>query len=293
MTHTRSDLIAELLSHAAAAAGKAADLLLNASWSTGVDVRLKSPFDQVCDVDLQIERCLRDALLRASPGSGIIGEELGEVPGQSVLWVVDPIDGTDNFVCGLPLAAISIGIRLDGELCAGIVIDPYRQESFSGGIGHPLAVNGVAFRPQPAASRVPVVLTDLPHPGENPDAERELNFYRGLISRSNVRRIGSSALALAWIAAGRANIACNLQIKPWDVAGGAALVRAAGGIYHGIGSGGASQPAEIAAPGFVASSRTTELSSWIVRELAEIGAAPAMNNKPTAQGHPHHGPGVR
>jgi myo-inositol-1(or 4)-monophosphatase len=271
MSSLRSDVLAELLPHAAAAGAAAAAQLLDASSSADLDARVKSPFDQVTDTDLEIEAYLRDALLRAAPGSGIIGEELGDLPGEHVTWLVDPIDGTNNFVRGIPLATVSIGICVDGELCGGVVVDPHRRECFAGGDGYPLTVNGAAVRRRPRPPRFPVVLTDLPRPGESDrPAAAELAFYGRLLARSDVRRIGSSALALAWTAAGRADVACNLRIKPWDVAAGAALVRSAGGTYAGIGPGGNGHPADVAASGFVASSRTTELSVWIIEQLAHI-----------------------
>lgn len=276
MSNPSPDMPADLLAHAVAAGAGAATRLLDASWS--------APFDQVTDTDLQIETYLRDALVRAVPGSGVIGEELEDLPGEAVTGLVDPIDGTNNFVCGIPLATVSIGICVDGELCGGVVVDPYRRECFAGGAGHPLTVNGAEVRPRPGPPRFPVALTDLPRPGHSDQrAAAELDFYRQLLARSDVRRIGSSALALAWAAAGRADVACNLQIKPWDVAAGAALVRVAGGIYTGVGPGGNGYPADMAASGFVASSRTTELSVWITEHLTNISEPARLGGLSDAQ----------
>jgi myo-inositol-1(or 4)-monophosphatase len=215
-------------------------------------VRSKSAHERVTDADIEAETLLRKTLRAAVPDSAVVGEELPDEPGQEVTWYVDPVDGTHNFLRGLPLACVSVGVAVGGRLVGGCVHDIFRDESFTGGEGVPLRIEGTegVRRPTPvdadASQAAPLVLTDIPLTGRS--GPEEPAFALELTERADLRRLYSTALSLAWVAAGRADLACNLHIHPWDVAGGAALVRAAGGRYAPVGG-----PDPVAAPGFVAS----------------------------------------
>ncbi|RZS39096.1 myo-inositol-1(or 4)-monophosphatase [Herbihabitans rhizosphaerae] len=257
----------ELIAVAERCVKQAADLVRQrgeerpAVWS-------KSETDQVTAVDLAVERLLREELRAAVPGSAIVGEELAPTAGTSVTWYVDPIDGTSNFLRGLPIAAISIGAAVDGEIVAGCVLDLFRDECFTGGPDVPLRVRSAGLRPVPGEGARPLVLTDVPLP--NSTRSGEIEFLGELLARAEVRRVYSTALSLAWVAAGRADIACNLGIYPWDVAAGAALVRSVGGVFVPIGGD------DVHAPGFVAArdEAPRPMTEWItgrLREIAETG----------------------
>jgi myo-inositol-1(or 4)-monophosphatase len=236
-----------------------------------LQVNAKSAYDHVTSLDIAVERYLSEALRAAVPGASVIGEELGVVQDGAVTWYLDPIDGTGNFARGIPLAVISIGVAVAGELVGGCVYDPFRDELFAGGVGHPTRVES----PWPVwgspGLSPPMVVTDLPRPGRSRPAE--LAFLDALAQGADLRRIGASALALAWVAAGRATVACNLPIAPWDVAAGAALVRAAGGRFVPIGVGAGEQDEAVRAEGFVAATAgNDDLVDWIATQLSTLAA---------------------
>jgi myo-inositol-1(or 4)-monophosphatase len=267
-----NDTAAALIEVARTCCGEAVALLRRRAGERPV-VRAKSAHERVTDADIEVETLLRKTLRGAVPDSAVVGEELPDEPGRSVTWYVDPIDGTHNFLRGLPLACVSVGVAVGGRLVGGCVHDVSRDESFTGGEGVPLLINGAAPpSPPPAADAgLPLALSDIPITGRaGPD---EPAFALDLVARADTRRIYCTALSLAWVAAGRADLACNLRIHPWDVAAGAALVRSAGGTYTPVGG---QDPA--VAPGFVATrpdpdAPTRDLERWTVARLSALAAA--------------------
>ncbi|MEV6241580.1 inositol monophosphatase [Lentzea sp. NPDC051838] len=240
----------ELLSLATQTCLDAAKLLHEAH----VSVASKGAYDQVSSADLEVETYLRSALTSGVPGSAVVGEELGSAS-ASVTWFVDPIDGTRNFVRGIPLACISVAAAVDGQLVAGCVLDPFRDELFTAAVGVPFSVRSTGLVVAPGESPRPLVLTDIPLPGSPYSGEMEL--LSSLMEVADVRRVYVTALSLAWVAAGRADAAANLGIHPWDVAAGSVLVRAAGGEFWPVG-----------ADGFVAG--RGEIVGWLRSQLEGI-----------------------
>ncbi|MGC4152513.1 MAG: inositol monophosphatase [Propionicimonas sp.] len=219
--------VAELVA-AATAAARAAEPLLTGS----TDAQAKSGHnDVVTEHDLASEEAIAAVLREVTPTARIAGEEgTAHDGGGPLTWHVDPIDGTSNYASGAPLYCISIGATVRDEPVAGVVLDPCRHEVFvTTGAG--IEVSGVPPR-RPAATiseHDAVLLANFPYEGAWYD-ERHVDSYRVVLRRfRGIRRLGSSALALAWVAAGRAAAACELRTKPWDHAAGFALVRAAGG----------------------------------------------------------------
>jgi myo-inositol-1(or 4)-monophosphatase len=266
---------------------EAAVRLLRERWAGGgaPDARVKGRFDVVTAADTAVEDLLAARLTAAVPGSAVVGEERGAraaagAAGAEVTWYVDPIDGTGNFLRGLPLACVSVGAVVGGRPVAGCVHDVFRGERFSGGEGVPTAVRPVPPRPGPPGRAAwPLVLTDVPLPGRAGPAE--MAFLADLLDRAEVRRVYCTALSLAWVAAGRADAACNLGVRPWDTAAGAALVRAAGGVYRPVddGTSGGGHPAWPGV-GFVAAGPGADpgLAGWLAGRLtglARPGAGPA------------------
>ncbi|MCX2954467.1 inositol monophosphatase family protein [Lentzea sp. NEAU-D7] len=198
-----------------------------------VDVESKGAFDQVSSADVELESFLRGVLTAGAPGSAVVGEELGSAT-ASVTWYVDPIDGTRNFVRGIPLSCISVAAAVDGVLVAGCVLDPFRDELFTAAAGVPFTVRSSGLTITPGVSPRPLVLTDIPLPGSPYTGEMDL--LGALLEIADVRRVYSTALSLAWVAAGRADAAANIGVFPWDVAAGAVLVREAGGEFRQIGA---------------------------------------------------------
>ncbi|MEV4176355.1 inositol monophosphatase [Nonomuraea sp. NPDC049709] len=218
----------ELVALAATAAVEAGSLLVT-RYGHSVRMRAKSGrHDVVTEADAQAESLIRAMLSASCPDSVIVGEEAGASGAGEVEWYVDPIDGTHNFARGLGLYAVSIGVSVRGEPIGGAVYEPTRSELFTAAEGV-LRIDG---RPHPLVAEpdpLPIVLTDIPTPGVRDPAEARL--HAELVETADVRRIGSSALALAYVAAGRADLALNADVFVWDVAAGRSLVSAAGGGF--------------------------------------------------------------
>jgi myo-inositol-1(or 4)-monophosphatase len=174
---------------------------------------------------------IRATLAAGCPDSGVVGEEGGQTLASSrIRWYVDPIDGTHNFARGIALFCVSIGVSVEGTMVGGCVYDPVREELFT-------AANGqVKLNRQPVTRRTsagppagpPLVLTDIPSAGTAPDPA-EHGLFTELLDVADVRRLGSSALALAYVSCGRADVAANADVYAWDIAAGGVLVTAAGG----------------------------------------------------------------
>lgn len=192
----------------------------------------KSPHDWVTSVDREAEERIREMLLREAPGSRVVGEELGGASGtDGLVWIVDPLDGTTNFLHRFPVYGVSIAAQLDGELVAGVVHDVPR------GAVHHAALGAGAW-----SGETPIRVSGLKLPGQAligtgfpfkhlDRAEQYLGQMRRVVgSTSGIRRAGSAALDLAWVAAGAFDAFWELELAPWDIAAGIVLVRAAGGV---------------------------------------------------------------
>jgi myo-inositol-1(or 4)-monophosphatase len=224
-----SEALISLAARAATEAGR----YLAGQFRAGDAARAKAAshrHDVVTQSDAAAEAMIRAALAAGCPGSRVIGEELGAggEPGAEVCWYVDPIDGTHNFARGLALFCVSVGVAVGGAMAGGCVYDPVRDELFTAAGGQ-LRLNGQPVpRRRPAGAGPLLVLTDIPSAGVAADpAEHAL--LADLLDLADLRRIGSSALALAYVAAGRADLAVNADVYAWDIAAGGALVTAAGG----------------------------------------------------------------
>jgi myo-inositol-1(or 4)-monophosphatase len=224
----------ELMGVAADAARDVGDLL-RAAFVRGGPARSKRDFHDLVTVhDRMAEDRIVDFLLARVPDSSVLGEEGGRRGTGRVRWHVDPIDGTNNFASQIPFFCVSIAAEEDGSIVAGTVYDPMRSELFTawdGGAacnGSPIAARGAA------TERDAVLATDFPAPASASlrlGGKSDLELFGGMVERfGSVRRLGSSALALAYVAAGRVDVTFGLAAKPWDVAAGLFLVSAAGGV---------------------------------------------------------------
>ncbi|HVX89702.1 MAG TPA: inositol monophosphatase family protein [Gemmatimonadales bacterium] len=191
----------------------------------------KGPQDWVTTVDREAEERIRAMLEREAPGSRVVGEELGpEMVSGGLVWVVDPLDGTTNFLHGFPAFGVSIGAQLDGQLVAGVIHDVPRDIVYHGAIGHGAWANDAPIAVSPL--REPAqALIGTGFPFKNADrAEEYLAQMQRLMGRtSGMRRPGSAALDLAWVAQGAFDAFWELELAPWDISAGIVLVRAAGG----------------------------------------------------------------
>ncbi|HEX4811443.1 MAG TPA: inositol monophosphatase family protein [Nonomuraea sp.] len=191
--------------------------------------------DPVTEHDRAAEEAIRAVIEARVPGSAIVGEEGGVTGSGDLTWYVDPIDGTANFAAGLPFFCVSIAAAVRGELVAGVVYDPVRDDEFAATTAGAWC-NGAPLRSRGATSdREAMLLCAYPTPRDlDVDGEAALRRYaRFLKSFSAVRRPGSAALNLAHVAAGWSDATYGTGSNPWDVAAGALLVRQAGGVYVG------------------------------------------------------------
>jgi len=217
-----------------AAAGRAGDgLRLDFSRLDQIQVKEKGASDFVSDADLRSQEILRDALTRGFPGHALLMEE-GELaqaaPGQPRFYV-DPLDGTSNFLHGIPHFAVSIALEAEGEVVAGTVLSPMSGELYwaEKGRGAWLGDRRLAVSPETDFGRA-IAATGIPHRGgRHHDAYlRALaNLMRDV---AGIRRCGAAALDLAFVAAGRFETFFELGLAPWDVAAGTLMVREAGGV---------------------------------------------------------------
>jgi myo-inositol-1(or 4)-monophosphatase len=203
--------------------------LLRSGFGSVDTVEHKGVIDLVTDFDFRSERLLVDGLRRSFPEDPILAEEGGGAGGDR-RWLIDPLDGTTNFAHGLPQFAVSIAYAEDGAVRLGVVYDPMREELFDALEGTGARMNGQALRvSQTAELDQSLLATGFPydirtHPVTN------LNHFARLALRSlGVRRLGSAALDLAYVACGRFDGYWELRLSPWDWAAGLLLVREAGG----------------------------------------------------------------
>ncbi|HEY1475097.1 MAG TPA: inositol monophosphatase family protein [Pseudolabrys sp.] len=197
-----------------------------------LQVSLKGPANFVTAADRRAEETLYQELSKARPGYGFLGEEEGHREGSdaSHRWIVDPLDGTTNFLHGIPQFAISIALEREGNVIAGLIYNPVSEEMFIAERGKGAFMNEqrirVAGRKRLADA---VIACGMPHIGRGDLAlaARETGAMQQQVA--GLRRFGAAALDIAWVAAGRLDGYWERDIKPWDVAAGLILVREAGG----------------------------------------------------------------
>jgi myo-inositol-1(or 4)-monophosphatase len=187
--------------------------------------------DLVTDADKASEAVILEILRRERPGDAVVAEETAAKAARGRrTWVVDPLDGTVNFAHGLPMFAVSIGLVVDGVPTVGVVDAPRLGEVHAGEVGRGATLNGAPVRVSPTERFADAVLaTGFAYDIENLADDNLDNMVAVAKTARGVRRIGSAALDLAWVACGRLDGFWELHLSPWDVAAGAALVRAAGG----------------------------------------------------------------
>ena len=206
-----------------------------------LQVSEKGPGDFVSRADIMAERVLRKELERTRPEYGFLGEEGGETKGDGRnRWIADPLDGTTNFLHGVPHFAISLALERDGEVIAGIIYQPISDELFWAEKGNGAFIDTpnarsrrlrVSGRKEPARA---LVGTGIPHigKGDHPTYVKKLEAVAN--KTAGVRRWGAAALDLAFVAAGRYDAFFEYGLLPWDVAAGILMVREAGGLVNDV-----------------------------------------------------------
>jgi myo-inositol-1(or 4)-monophosphatase len=236
MTATPAEL-KEYLAAAQEAARRAADVL--AQWRQKFQVKQKGRFDLVTDADVASQRAIHSYLAERFPGHAFLGEEEGAGkyrpgPDAPPTWIVDPIDGTTNYVHGFPFYCISIGLQVAGALVVGVVHDPSHREVFSAAQGQGAWLNDRRLQTSTVATLEEALLAT----GFPPDLrgnERTLDWWRHLsLTTQSLRRTGSTALNLAYVAAGRFDGYWAFDNHVWDVAGATVVLREAGGQISNV-----------------------------------------------------------
>ncbi len=208
-----------------------AGAVLRERFGTPLDVRHKGRIDLVTEVDLLVENLIRDRLRHRFPDHGILAEESGLAERTSAFrWIVDPLDGTTNYSHGYPFFSVAVALEHEGETLVGVVYDPLRDELFSAARGQGATCNGRPVR----VSTVPtleqaLLVTGFPY-NVTSSPQNNLNHFGAFLGVAQaIRRDGSAALDLAYVAMGRFDGFWELNLAPWDMAAGSLLVTEAGG----------------------------------------------------------------
>lgn len=199
-----------------------------------LQVSRKGPADFVSQADRAAERTLVEELQRARPGFGFLLEEGGEIPGEapdSPRFIIDPLDGTSNFLHGIPHFAISVAVEHHGVTLAGVVYQPLTDETFWAERGRGAWLHNGRLRVSGRTQMADALLaTGIPYRGHGDAARFEAILAAVIPEVAGVRRFGAASLDLAWVAAGRFDGFWEEGLQPWDVAAGLLLVKEAGGF---------------------------------------------------------------
>jgi myo-inositol-1(or 4)-monophosphatase len=206
---------------------------------TGFRVDKKSTIDLVTEVDLECERMCRALVAERFPEHEVLGEELSldldAPPSSRFRWVYDPLDGTTNYAHGLPIFCSSLALEIDGRGEAAAIFDPSRGELFTAERGVGAFLNGGRLTTSTTAGLIDALLvTGFPYDVHKQSADLVQLFGAFLSKARAVRRLGSAALDLCYVAAGRFDGFWEQHLKPWDVAAGALIVTEAGGAITGM-----------------------------------------------------------
>ena len=196
------------------------------------EVRHKSAYDLVTDVDVQSEHEVSSALRAAFPTHSILGEEGGTRPGSDprYRWIIDPLDGTTNYAHGFPFFCVSIGLEYEGEMILGVAYAPSLDELYVAEAGGGATLNDQPMRVS-STGELPLALLATGFPYDRSEFPRALRSFEALsLASQAVRRAGSAVLDLCYVACGRLDGYWEHHVQPWDVAAGALIVREAGGV---------------------------------------------------------------
>ncbi len=206
----------------------------NMSHIHSLSIQTKEKNDFVSEVDLKAEQEIINIIHRAYPHHGILAEESGEINKESkdeFQWIIDPLDGTTNFLRGFPHYSVSIALKHNNRLEVGVIYDPFKDELFCAGRGNGASLNDRKIRVSKLTNLEGALLaTGFPF-RENQNIDRYLASLKELmLHTSGIRRAGSAALDLAYVAAGRVDGFWEFGLNTWDIAAGALIVQEAGGL---------------------------------------------------------------
>ncbi|MBC8028060.1 MAG: inositol monophosphatase [Steroidobacteraceae bacterium] len=221
-----------LLNLAIKAARRAGDIIVRAiPRLEAVEVHSKGRNDYVSEVDRAAEADIIETIRRLYPGHAFLAEESGASGDSDVVWIIDPLDGTTNFLHGFPTFAVSIAAQVRGRIEHAVVFDPMRQELFTASRGEGAQCDGRKMRVSKQTTlEGSLIATGFPFREDSPWLDEYLAMLKAVILKAaGVRRPGAAALDLAYVAAGRCDGFWELGLKPWDTAAGTLLITEAGG----------------------------------------------------------------
>jgi myo-inositol-1(or 4)-monophosphatase len=228
-----------LLATAIEAVLKAGEIQLS-RFGTVLRIDKKGGIDLVTEVDLEIERGFRRMIADRFPGHSVLGEEFAgsaelEASPPPYRWVFDPIDGTTNFAHGLPIFCASLALEIEGRVEVAAVYDPTRRELFTAERGGGAYLNGERLAVSAVATLIDALLvTGFPY-NVHETVDEIVSLFGAFVGRARaVRRLGSAALDLCYVGAGRMDAFWEHRLSPWDVAGGSLIVEEAGGLVTGM-----------------------------------------------------------
>lgn len=225
-----------LINIATMAARKAGDTIVRAlDRLEQVNVTLKAKNDFVTDIDKLAEQEIIQIIHKAYPDHSILAEESGELSGNEYLWIIDPLDGTNNFVHGFPHFSVSIAIQHKGKTEHSVIYDPIRHELFSASRGAGARLNQYRMRvSQQTHLSDALIGTGFPYKSFDRLPQYLKMFEEFAKNTMGIRRAGSAALDLAYVAAGRLDGFWEFGLQPWDTAAGALMITEAGGFVTDI-----------------------------------------------------------
>jgi myo-inositol-1(or 4)-monophosphatase len=221
-----------LLNIAVRAARRAGEIIVrNLDRVPSLPIRSKSRNDFVTEVDHMAERDIMETVRRMYPDHGFLAEESGRSGGDEVVWIIDPLDGTTNFLHGFPVFAVSIGVEYRGRMEHAVVYDPMRQELFTASRGDGAQLDGKRIRVSKQAELEGALIgTGFPYRANARWMDDYLAMLKLMMEKTaGLRRPGSAALDLAYVAAGRTDGFWEIGLSPWDTAAGTLLITEAGG----------------------------------------------------------------
>jgi myo-inositol-1(or 4)-monophosphatase len=226
-----------LLNIAIRAARRAGDLIVRSFDRVDtLEVFVKDHNEYVSEIDRKAEEDILETIRRSYPEHAFLAEESGRQGDDEVLWIIDPLDGTTNYLHGLPQFAVSIACQVRGRLEVGVIYDPMRQELYTAIRGAGAQLDEKRIRVSPRVDLESALIgTGFPYRDDLEDLERYIAMFRDVArSTAGMRRPGSAALDLAYVAAGRYDGFWETGLKPWDIAAGALMVQESGGIVTGL-----------------------------------------------------------
>jgi myo-inositol-1(or 4)-monophosphatase len=240
-------------------------------WRDKFTVHEKGPANLVTEADFAAQEAIVRCIRARFPDHGFLGEEGLDEPGQSqpFRWIIDPLDGTSNYVHGFPYYAVSIGLERDGKMEVGVIFDPTRNETFAARRGGGAQLNGRPVRPSAVKELGKAfVVASLPSAVDARDPS-VVRLLQVLPRAQTLQRTGSAALNLAYVACGRIDAFWSSSLKPWDVAAGSLIVTEAGGTISRM----AGEPFDVMLPDLLSSN-----GSAVHSELRELLTA-RINNR--------------